>query len=91
MDWMDDAACKGKTDLFFPNGHKDITYIAGARKICRSCPVKSQCLDYALEFPHTDIHGVWAGLTPRQLGAEQKKRNITPKRATIAKIWGEGK
>jgi hypothetical protein len=59
-DWRDDAACKGKTFLMFPAKPKDITYISGARKLCRSCPVKDQCLDYALEFPHTDMHVVWA-------------------------------
>lgn len=90
-EWMDDASCKGRTELFFPIGRKDITYIAGARKICRSCPVKVECLEFALEFPHTDMHGVWSGHTPRQLGAEQRRRGILPIRPTIARIWSETK
>lgn len=90
-EWMEEAACKNKTDLFFPKRHKDITYIAEARRICRGCPVVDPCLEYALMFPHQDMHGVWAGKTPRQLGAEQKRRGIQPTKPTLAKLWGEGK
>ena len=86
---MDDAACKGKTEEMFPIRPKDITYIAGARKRCRSCPVKASCLEYALEFPPGDMHGVWAELTPRQLAAEQRRRGIKAVRPTLAQMWGD--
>jgi WhiB family redox-sensing transcriptional regulator len=86
--WFQMAACKGKTELMFPKQHKDITYIAQARVICRACPVRKQCLDYALEFPPADMHGVWAGLTSRQLAAEQRRRKIKPTRPTLAQMWG---
>lgn len=85
--WIDDAACKGKTHLMFPKEHKDITYIAVARATCKNCPVKAECLEYALEFPPADMHGVWAGLTSRQLAAEQRKRDIKPTRPTLAQMW----
>jgi hypothetical protein len=88
-DWFGMAACKGKTELMFPKQHKDITYIAQARAICKSCPVRPQCLEYALEFPPADMHGVWAGLTSRQLAQEQRKRKIKPIRPTLAQMWGE--
>lgn len=88
-DWFDYASCKGKTELMFPKQHKDITYIAQARAICKTCPVKKYCLEYALEFPPADMHGVWAGLTSRQLAAEQRRRNIRPVRPTLAQMWGE--
>lgn len=83
------AACKGKTEMMFPKQHKDITYIAEARAMCKSCPVKKDCLEYALEFPPADMHGVWAGMTSRQLAAEQRKRKIKPVRPTLAQMWGE--
>lgn len=60
-----------------------------ARKICKECPVREDCLLDALEWPTTDMHGVWAGLTPRQLAAEQQKRGIVPSRPTIAEMWSE--
>ncbi len=87
-DWFQLAACRGKTELMFPKQHKDITYIAQARTICRACPVRSKCLEYALEFPPADMHGVWAGLTSRQLAAEQRRRKIKPIRPTLAQMWG---
>lgn len=87
-DWFKHAACKGKTELMFPKQHKDITYIPQARAICKSCPVRNHCLEYALEFPPADMHGVWAGLTSRQLAAEQRKRKIKPTRPTLAQMWG---
>jgi len=87
--WFELAACKKKTELMFPKEHKDITYIAQARAICKSCPVKAECLEYALEFPAADMHGVWAGLTSRQLAAEQRRRGIRPTRPTLAQMWGD--
>jgi hypothetical protein len=88
-EWMKVASCKGLTYLMFPKEHKDITYIATARGICKECPSKTPCLEYALEFPPADIHGVWAGLTSRQLAAEQKRRGIKPTRPTLAQMWGD--
>ncbi|MDP7636475.1 MAG: WhiB family transcriptional regulator, partial [Phycisphaerae bacterium] len=64
---MDDAYCKGRTHLMFPKEHKDITYIQQARAICEECTVKTECFNYALEFPPADMHGVWAGMTSRQI------------------------
>lgn len=87
-EWMNHAACKGRTLDMFPGHHKDITYITQARAICAECPVKAQCLDYALEFPPADMHGVWAGLTSRQLAAEQRRRGIKPIRPTLSQLWG---
>lgn len=85
--WRNEAACTGKTNHMFPKNYKDITYIPYARKLCRTCPVKTECLEYALEFPAADMHGVWAGLTPRQLAAEQRRRGVVPVRPTLAQLW----
>ncbi len=87
--WFNDASCRGQTSLMFPKQHKDITYIAQARALCRTCPVIEDCLEYALEFPPADMHGVWAGLTSRQLAAEQRRRKIKPTRPTLAQMWGD--
>lgn len=87
--WFDFAACKGKTQLMFPKEHKDITYITQARAICKSCPVQKECLEYALEFPPADMHGVWAGMTSRQLAAEQRRRKTKPVRPTLSQMWGD--
>lgn len=86
-DWMTKAACKGSTHKMFPREHKDITYIAEARQICNQCTVKPDCLKYALSFPPGDMHGVWAGLTPRQLAKEQQRLKLRPTVPTLAQMW----
>jgi WhiB family redox-sensing transcriptional regulator len=87
--WMNRANCLGMTYKMFPQHHKDITYIQEAREICDGCKVREECLEYALEFPPADMHGVWAGLTSRQLAAEQKRRGIKAVRPTLAQMWNE--
>ena len=60
--WQDFAACTGTDgDAFFPE-------IGGstreAKRVCAVCPVRSDCLAYALE---QDIRfGVWGGLSEQQ-------------------------
>jgi hypothetical protein len=85
--WTQHANCKNQTNIMFPKRHKDITYIQQARQLCNNCPVKEPCLQYALQYPPADMHGVWAGKTSRQLAAEQKRLNITPTKPTISKSW----
>jgi hypothetical protein len=85
--WQQQANCKNKTNQMFPKDHKDITYIKTARQICKACTVKTPCLEEALQYPTTDMSGVWAGLTPRQLAAEQRRRGISPSKPSIAVIW----
>jgi len=59
--WREQAACGGAdTDLFFPAGEED-ALVAEAREICESCPVKDECLRYALATNQTE--GVWGGMT----------------------------
>ena len=87
--WTHKAACKGNTKAMFPAHHKDTQYINAARRICDECIVRKECLNYALEFPAADMHGVWAGLTPRQLAAEQRRRGVRPTRPTISQMWAE--
>lgn len=87
--WRTQANCKGKTNQMFPKDHKDITYIRPARQLCKNCPVQPQCLEDALQYPTTDMSGVWAGYTPRQLAAEQRRRGIVPSRPSLAVVWKE--
>lgn len=74
--WLAQAACKGHTSLFYPpqvSGRP--TDWAPAQTICNSCPVRSDCLDWAVE--HHETHGCWGGRTPeqrRQTGRERDTR-----------------
>lgn len=71
--WWDHAACKGRTDLFFP-ALGNMRGLAAAKRICRRCPVIDQCRAYSLRLPPRTL-GVFAGLSARernQLRKEQK-------------------
>ena len=58
-EWFDDAACREVgTDVFFPTSEAQADE---AKAICAVCPVREECLEYALETRPGD--GVWGGLT----------------------------
>lgn len=63
-DWMEQAACKGVDPSVFYSDTPGIDGSLLAKRICGSCPVKDQCLDYALDTG--ELFGVWGGKTPRQ-------------------------
>jgi len=58
-DWSQ-ARCIGQTDLFFDDR---LTHQASA--ICATCPIKTDCLHWALE--HQEAWGVWGGLSYPEL------------------------
>ena len=86
--WRHRAACRG-TDLtvFFPGRGESAE---PARQICASCPVRQQCLEYALR--HTITHGIWGGLAERdrralrtrQAGAARQERDTAIAAASAA-------
>ena len=62
--WRDDAACRdADPDLFFPDGdaRSARAKVKMAKLICRSCPVSTTCLSWALATGQE--HGIWGGLT----------------------------
>lgn len=60
--WMDHANCKGtNTNVFFPERGDQVE---AAKQICEPCPVKTQCLAYALAIPGTS--GIWGGTSGRE-------------------------
>lgn len=50
-EWMDEAACKGRTNLFFgiagERPERRVRREATARKVCNACPVIFQCREMA--------------------------------------------
>ena len=64
-DWREDAACRdADPDLFFPIGTigTALRQIEEAKRICRTCPARIQCLAWALDNGVGE--GVWGGTTP---------------------------
>ncbi|MGK2853767.1 MAG: WhiB family transcriptional regulator [Microbacteriaceae bacterium] len=60
--WQSDSLCS-QTDpeAFFPEKGGSTR---DAKKICASCEVRSQCLDYALQ--NDERFGIWGGLSERE-------------------------
>lgn len=61
-EWQDRALC-AQTDpeAFFPEKGGSTR---DAKKICQRCPVRNECLDYALA--HDERFGIWGGLSERE-------------------------
>ena len=72
-EWFEQAACKGKTGLFFPE--KGGAHVAAAAKaICAECPARGPCLEYALTARIAE--GIWGGAT------EDERKRIRRRRAS---------
>lgn len=73
--FMDHGACNGDDpDLFFPPpGRLDL--MATAKAICARCPVREECLDYALVT--RQVHGVWGGMSERERSRIRRRRRTT--------------
>lgn len=56
-----------------------------ARRVCNTCSVKEECLEYSL---HWEPFGIWGGLTEGARERLRKERNITMKRPSIVDILG---
>ena len=62
--WRDDAVCRGfEISVFFPD-ESDAAAITHAKEICGTCPVRQDCLSYAVEHNQTD--GIWGGTTRQE-------------------------
>jgi hypothetical protein len=58
------GACRGEDpELFFP-GRGETMAVRRAKAICSQCPVRSECLEYALANPHDT--GIWGVTSDRQ-------------------------
>jgi WhiB family transcriptional regulator, redox-sensing transcriptional regulator len=77
VSWQDRAACGGMDVLLFfgpddePQPEREIRE-AKAKAICTLCPVRVQCLDYALRY--SIRHGIWGGLNEEERARERRRR-----------------
>jgi WhiB family redox-sensing transcriptional regulator len=88
--WKADALC-AQTDpeAFFPEKGGSTRE---AKRICIGCPVREECLDYALE--HDERFGIWGGLSERERRALKRgdrgpEVNITRTNARPCRGCGE--
>ena len=68
--WQARAACHGQMGLaFYPPVRTERRSVKAAREarakeICRSCPVRTDCLDHALSSD--ERYGIWGGMTENE-------------------------
>ena len=75
---LPDAACNGMTaDLFFPTTGE---HAEEAAALCRLCPERTACLDWALE--HNELHGIWGGLN-RPERERLRRRDTRPRKVRV--------
>ena len=71
-DWMAQGNCADKPpSLFFPS---DGVGVEVAKRLCVSCGVRSECLEYALR--NRIDHGVWGGTSERERRRILKSRRL---------------
>lgn len=70
--WIRDGLCVGVEDpeIFFPP--RSAGQADEAKAICSACPVKRECLRYALKAP--EEFGVWGGLDEVERADIRRKR-----------------
>jgi WhiB family redox-sensing transcriptional regulator len=68
LTWQDAAGCQWTDpEAFFPGKGESVR---AAKRVCAACPVKAECLQYALE--NGERFGIWGGLSERQ------RRRLSP-------------
>jgi len=75
--WTARASCADTDPAFFfpPQGHP----ATRARQICARCPVRDDCLSYALDAD--EKYGIWGGLDPDERRKLRRRRQSKPPRS----------
>lgn len=77
--WQVKASCRGpQAAVFFPPSHSErkderLARERAAKAICKTCPVRRDCLDYAIRI--REPHGIWGGLN------EVERKQVIERRA----------
>jgi WhiB family redox-sensing transcriptional regulator len=78
-EWMEDAACANTDpEAYFAQNKGDPENVRAARALCRECPVRPNCLEYALVLQGRNpgsLPGIWGGTS------ENQRINLLRKRA----------
>ena len=88
--WQDEAACRGREVVLFfgPDGERQPEREIRERKakaVCAACPVRAECLSYAVSRP--EKYGTWGGLNEEERSSERRRRM---RRANAAGVVSAG-
>ena len=77
-EWMGEGKCRDMDPaVFFPS---DGIGVQVAQRVCEECPVKTPCLEYALD--NRVDHGVWGGTSERERRRILRRRRISTLQAS---------
>jgi WhiB family transcriptional regulator, redox-sensing transcriptional regulator len=83
--WEARGACRhSDPELFFPVAARGpaLRQLAKAKRVCQDCPVRVQCLEYALQSGQS--FGVWGGATEEERRLLRRRRLRRRRAATVA-------
>jgi WhiB family redox-sensing transcriptional regulator len=72
--WQAAGACQSADpEIFFPVSGTGASapQIQQARQVCAGCPVRRECLDWAMRSG--EMHGIWGGTTPEDRTRTRRK------------------
>ena len=79
FDWMEQALCtQTDPELWFAEGPANTVHgkRQKAKAICSWCPVKAECLEFAILTPY--IHdGIWGGLEAHEVRRLARRREAS--------------
>ncbi|MET9449891.1 WhiB family transcriptional regulator [Streptomyces cinerochromogenes] len=78
--WRDHAACRHEDpDLFFPIGTTGPAQVQSeqAKAVCRRCPVRDQCLEWAMDTDQSI--GIWGGTTELERRTLRRRARSRPR------------
>jgi WhiB family redox-sensing transcriptional regulator len=84
LGWQDQALC-AQTDpeAFFPEKGGSTRE---AKRVCRSCEVRAECLEYALE--NDERFGIWGGMSERERRRLKREAVLSPGRRSSQALNG---
>jgi WhiB family redox-sensing transcriptional regulator len=83
--WREHAACQGEDpELFFPVGETGpaLEQIAEAKQLCAECPVRQECLRFAIDTRQD--YGIWGGLTREERRKVRRREQRAARRPAAA-------
>lgn len=84
LGWQDRALC-AQTDpeAFFPEKGGSTRE---AKRVCRNCEVRAECLEYALE--HDERFGIWGGMSERERRRLKRQAGLARYRHPVFTLLG---
>lgn len=78
-EWREYASCRGFSDLFFPAFNEppqvfDLR-VERCKAVCRGCPVRGECLTWALKSRDEGIDLVLGGLSYKERLVKMNRKN----------------